>query len=151
LVVSGTPTAEVEVVRSFLKALEAKDLDSALTYLSPDVAYQNMPIPAVRGPRNVGRLLRPCLRVTGGVEVRINHVAASGAVVLTERTDSLLIGPVRIPFPVCGTFKVNDGRIDLWRDTLDWTTIFVNTLLAGPLYLFRRTAMSIAMRAAARK
>jgi limonene-1,2-epoxide hydrolase len=50
MVVSDASTDEVEVVRSFLKALEAKDLESALTYLSPDVAYQNMPIPPLRGP-----------------------------------------------------------------------------------------------------
>ena len=34
-------TPEMEIVRSFLKALEAQDLDQALTHVSNDVEYQN--------------------------------------------------------------------------------------------------------------
>lgn len=142
---------ETEVVRGFLKALEAMDLEGALDRLSPDVVYQNMPLPPTRGHRGVRRVLKPVFKVAGGFEARINHLAANGPVVLTERTDAVLLGPVRIPFPVCGTFEVRDGRIVLWRDTFDWATAVVNILLAGPLYLFRRTAMAIAMRAAMRK
>lgn len=63
----------------------------------------------------------------------------------------MIVGPVRIPFLVCGTFELRDGRIVLWRDTFDWMTVVANTLLAGPLYLFRRAAMGIALKAAARK
>ena len=33
----------------------------------------------------------------------------------------------------------------------DYASVIVNTLLAGPLYLFRKTAMSLALKAAARK
>ena len=71
---------------------------------------------------------------TSGFEARINKIAANGPTVLTERTDAVLIGPVRIPFQVCGTFEVHDDRIVLWRDTFDWTSGLVNTLIAGPLY-----------------
>lgn len=144
-------TTETEVVRGFLKALEAMDLEGALDRLSPDVVYQNMPLPAARGHRGVRRMLKPVFRLAGGFEARINHLAANGPVVLTERTDAILVGPVRIPFPVCGTFEVRDGQIVLWRDTFDWATAVVNTLVAGPLYLFRRAAMAIAIRAAMRK
>jgi len=42
------PEPEIEVVRSFLKTLEAPDLESALSYLADGVAYQNMPLPHYR-------------------------------------------------------------------------------------------------------
>lgn len=143
-------TPEIEIVRSFLKALEAQDLDQALTYVSDDVEYQNMPLPAVRGPKGIRRIVGPALR-TSGFEARIDKVASNGPTVLTERTDAVLVGPVRIPFHVCGTFEVRNERIVLWRDTFDWTSGLVNTLIAGPLYLFRRLSMTIALKVAARK
>ena len=147
---SQGPTPEIEVVRSFLKALEAKDLELALSYVSEDVAYQNMPVPPLKGPRGIARVFRPVFKMTG-FEARVDKIASNGPTVLTERTDAVLIGPVRIPIHVCGTFEVRDGQITVWRDTFDYASILVNSLLAGPLYLFRKTAMSLALKAAARK
>ena len=143
-------TPETEIVRSFLKALEAQDLEQALTYVSDDVEYQNMPLPAGRGPKAIRKLFEPTFKTTA-FEARINKIAANGPTVLTERTDAIFLGPVRIPFQVCGTFEVRDDRIVLWRDTFDWASGVVNCLIAGPLYLFRRVSMTIALKVAARK
>lgn len=55
-----------------------------------------------------------------GFEVKIHRAAADGAAVLTERTDALILGPLRIQFWVCGVFEVHDGRITLWRDYFDF-------------------------------
>ena len=143
-------TPEIEVVRSFLKALEAQDLDLVLSYVSDNVEFQVMPLPAVRGPKGLRRVIGPMLKASG-VEARINKIAANGPTVLTERTDAVLIGPVCIPFQVCGTFEVRDDRIVLWRDTFDWTSGLVNALIAGPLYVFRRAGMVVGMKAAMRK
>jgi limonene-1,2-epoxide hydrolase len=46
----------------------------------------------------------------------LHHVAASGPVVLTERTDYLGTGRFAADFWVCGTFRVEDGLIVLWDD-----------------------------------
>ena len=143
-------TPETEIVRSFLKALEAQDLDQALTFVSDDVEYQNMPLPALRGPKGIRRVFGPTFKASG-FEARINKIAANGSMVLTERTDAVLVGPVRIPFQVCGTFEVRNERIVLWRDTFDWASGLVNCLIAGPVYLFRRVSMMIALKVAARK
>ena len=143
-------TPEMEIVRSFLKTLEAQDLEQALTYVSDDIEYQNMPLPAVRGPEGVRRIVGPVMK-TSGFEARINKIAANGSTVLTERTDAILVGPVRIPFEVCGTFEVRNDRIAVWRDTFDWTSGLVNAVIAGPVYLFRRVSMTIALKVAARK
>lgn len=147
---SSDPSPEVEIVRSFLKSLEAQDLDSALGYLAERVEYQNMPLPPTRSRRSAARVLAPILRLSG-FEAQIRHIAANGVVVLTERTDAVLIGPVRIPFQVCGTFEVRDDQIVLWRDTFDWASGLVNAVIAAPVYAFRKVAMTLALKAAARQ
>jgi limonene-1,2-epoxide hydrolase len=144
------PSPEIDVVRSFLKALEAKDLESALGYLADDVEYQNMPLPPTRSRRAAARVLRPVERFSG-FEAQIRHIAANGAVVLTERTDAVFIGPVRIPIHVCGTFDVRDGKIVLWRETFDWASAVANAVIAGPLYAFRRVTIPLGMKIAIRK
>ena len=54
-----------------------------------------------------------------GFEVKIHRIAAEGNAVLTERTDALIIGPLRLQFWVCGVFEVHAGRVTLWRDYFD--------------------------------
>jgi limonene-1,2-epoxide hydrolase len=54
-----------------------------------------------------------------GFEVKIHRIAADGPAVLTERTDALIFGPLRLQFWVCGVFEVHNGRITLWRDYFD--------------------------------
>ncbi|BCI89494.1 hypothetical protein NIIDMKKI_47000 [Mycobacterium kansasii] len=54
-----------------------------------------------------------------GFEVKVHRIAADGAAVLTERTDALILGPLRLQFWVCGVFEVHDGKITLWRDYVD--------------------------------
>ncbi len=57
-------------------------------------------------------------------EVKIHRIAADGTAVLTERTDAMIFGPLRIQFWACGIFEVHDGRITLWRDYLTSTTCY---------------------------
>ena len=54
-----------------------------------------------------------------GFDVKFHRVAADGNTVLTERTDALIFGGVRLNFWVCGVFEVREGRITLWRDYFD--------------------------------
>jgi limonene-1,2-epoxide hydrolase len=65
--------------------------------------------------------------------VKIHRIAADGAAVLTERTDALIFGPLRLQFWVCGVFEVHNGEITLWRDYFDFFDMFKATLrgLAG--------------------
>src|SRR5690606_18857585 len=114
--------SETQIVTDFLCALEALDIDRALTYADRDIVYQNVPLPPARGVDAVGRTLRAMARYGTGFEARIHNIASNGPVVLTERTDVLEAGAWRAEFWVCGTFKVQDDRITLWRDYLDWPT-----------------------------
>jgi limonene-1,2-epoxide hydrolase len=112
-------TTETEVVQAFLGALERLDIDAAIGLLDPAVVYQNVPLPAARGIAAVEKQLRFMARYGSGFRVAHHNIAANGAVVLTERTDVLTVGPVDAAFWVCGTFEVHDGRITLWRDRFD--------------------------------
>jgi limonene-1,2-epoxide hydrolase len=143
-------SSEIDVVRQFLKALEAQDVETALTYVSDDVEYQNMPLPPTKTKAGMAKILAIVPKCSG-FEFRVNKIASNGAFVLTERTDAMLLGPVRIPFQVCGTFQVKDEKIVLWRDTFDWASGLVNTVIAGPLYVFRKVSMSIGIKVAMRK
>jgi limonene-1,2-epoxide hydrolase len=110
------------VVAAFLAALERLDIDAALALVSDDVVYQNVPLRPARGRAAVGRTLRQMLRFCSGFEARLEHIAANGPIVLTERTDVLRRGSWEAEFWVCGTFEVRAGRVALWRDYFDWTT-----------------------------
>jgi limonene-1,2-epoxide hydrolase len=117
-----TVTTEVEIVRTFLADLEQLDIDAAAEWLADDVVYQNVPFPPARGKRGVERQLRGLQRLNR-FEARIHNVASDGPIVLTERTDVLVLGPVEAEFWVCGTFEVRNGRIVLWRDYFDLVNI----------------------------
>lgn len=105
-------------VEVFLAALQAQDIDGAGAVLDDNLVYQNVGFPTIRGRSRAMRLFR-AMDGRAAFEVKTHRIAVNGAAVLTERTDALIIGPVRLQFWVCGVFEVHDGRITLWRDYFD--------------------------------
>lgn len=126
---AAAPTATVE---TFLNALQDQDFDVAQNALAQNLVYQNVGLPTIYGRNRAMKLFRS---MPGRVdfEVKIHRIAADGNAVLTERTDALVFGPVRLQFWVCGVFEVHEGRITLWRDYFDFLDMFKATLrgLAG--------------------
>jgi limonene-1,2-epoxide hydrolase len=113
-------------VRSFLVALQDDRLDDALALLDRDVLYINVSLPSVRGRGRVERLFRPAFeRFHAGFRVHFHTIAADGDTVLTERTDELVVGPVRQRIWVYGHFEVHNGQITVWRDSFDWLDVLV--------------------------
>jgi limonene-1,2-epoxide hydrolase len=117
----------IRIVESFLNALQEEDLDAADAALDDDLVYENVGFPTIHGRRRAMKLFRR-MEGRGGFEVKIHRIAADGAAVLTERSDALIFGPLRLQFWVCGVFEVHDGRITLWRDYFDMFDIFKGTL-----------------------
>jgi limonene-1,2-epoxide hydrolase len=113
-----TDLENVRAVENFLYALQDEDFDTADSLMSDDIVWQNVGWPTMRGRRRIIKLFR---RGEGrmGFEVKIHRIAGEGNAVLTERTDALVVGPVRVQFWVCGVFEVHAGRITLWRDYFD--------------------------------
>jgi limonene-1,2-epoxide hydrolase len=122
-----------DVVTSFLRALEAGEVESAIELLAPDAIWINVTLPTVRGRDRVERIVRTGLKTGGYFRVHFHHVASHGNVVLTERTDALGRGRFEQRFWVYGRFELEDGRIKLWRDSFDWLDILVSMVrgLAG--------------------
>jgi limonene-1,2-epoxide hydrolase len=115
---SITDVDNARTVENFLYALQAEDFDTADSLLADNIVWQNVGWPTLRGRDRIMKVFR---RGQGraGFEVKIHRIAADGNAVLTERTDVLIFGRVRLQFWVCGTFEVHGGRITLWRDYLD--------------------------------
>ncbi|MEO3757470.1 limonene-1,2-epoxide hydrolase family protein [Mycobacterium sp. B14F4] len=128
---SGTRTDldNVRAVENFLYALQDEDFETADNLLADNVAWQNVGLPTIHGRERIIKMMR---RGEGrfGFEVKIHRIAGEGNTVLTERTDALVIGPVRMQFWVCGVFEVHAGRITLWRDYFDFLD-FTKALLRG--------------------
>jgi len=129
-----TITAQIDnahTVEVFLTALEDQDIDAAGAVLDENLVYQNVGFPTIRGRARTLKLFRG-MEGRAGFEVKIHRIAVNGTSVLTERTDVLVFGPVRLQFWVCGVFEVTDGRITLWRDYFDMFD-FTKALARGVL------------------
>jgi limonene-1,2-epoxide hydrolase len=130
-------TANARTVETFLYALQDEDFATAESALADDIVWQNVGWPTLRGRKRIMTIFR---RGEGrsGFEVKIHRIAADGNVVLTERTDALIIGPLRLQFWVCGVFEVHGGRITLWRDYFDMWDITKATLRGLAATVFPR-------------
>ncbi|MCV7246833.1 nuclear transport factor 2 family protein [Mycobacterium koreense] len=123
------PVDNVARVDSMLTALQNQDFDLIAEILDENVVYQNVGLPTIRGRRAAVSLLRR-MQGRAAFEVKTHRAAADGATVLNERTDVLIIGPLRLQFWVCGVFEVHDGRITLWRDYFDMADMVKATVRA---------------------
>lgn len=112
------PTTNARTVETYLYALADEDFDTVDSLLADAVEWQNVGLPTIHGRTRMVRLFR---RGQGRMrfEVKIHRIAADGNAVLTERTDALIFGPLRVQFWVCGVFEVHAGRLTLWRDYFD--------------------------------
>jgi len=106
-------------VEKFLYALRDKDLDTAGALLDDELIYENVGLPTIRGGRRAMKLFSGMQRPSVGFDVKFHRIASEADTVLTERTDALIFGPLRLNFWVCGVFEVRGGRITLWRDYFD--------------------------------
>jgi limonene-1,2-epoxide hydrolase len=120
-VADSTPTVVVERFLDHLRTVS--DIDAAAGLLAVDVAYENSWMPTVRGRERVRRLFQALDRIGTGVEMHVHAISASGPSVLTERTDVLKWGPLRVQFWIWGRFDVHDGQIVVWRESYDPLTI----------------------------
>ncbi|MFM8599850.1 MAG: limonene-1,2-epoxide hydrolase family protein [Mycobacterium sp.] len=105
-------------VEILLTALQNQDADGAGEVLDENLVYENVGFPTIHGRARATKLFRG-MQGRVGFEAKTHRIAVNGASVLTERTDVLIVGPVRLQFWVCGVFEVRDGRITLWRDYFD--------------------------------
>ncbi|MFC9968433.1 limonene-1,2-epoxide hydrolase family protein [Nocardia ignorata] len=132
------PEPAVTVVREFFAALEIDAVDEALELLDPEIVWKNTSLPTIRGKKRVAQVLRGLDRPSLGFWAEMHHIAADGDIVLTDRTDYLRFGPVRIGFWVTGTFEIRAGRIVLWDDHFSKGNVLRGTIVGVAKALTRR-------------
>jgi len=84
-------------VETFLYALQDEDFDTVDSTFADTIVWQNVRWLTLQGRARIVKILR---RGQGrvGFEVKIHRMAADGDTVLTERTDAIVIGPLRLQF-----------------------------------------------------
>ena len=115
----GETDVDIEVVRRFCAAWGAGDLDVIMSFFTDDAVYHNIPVDPVRGTDAIRSTIEGFTAGVESIEFRLDHIAAAGGAVLTERVDVFSMPGKRIELPVMGTFEVRDGRISAWRDYFD--------------------------------
>lgn len=103
------------LVTNFITAIERGDLAHAITLLSDDCEYDNVPMGKVFGAVAVNDTLAPFLARYDRVEWIVHHQVSSGnldhGVVMNERADRFRTGETWIEMPVAGLFLVRHGKI----------------------------------------
>ena len=118
------PTSPLEIVKTFLGALEPLDYDMALTFVAADCEYTNPPpFGTVHGPTGMRALLEPFFAPTLKNEFGVLREAVNGAVVVLERLDRHRLADKWVELPVTGVFEVHGGLITYWRDYFNVATI----------------------------
>ena len=119
------PSEPIDVVRSFMKAMESLDYDRIPEFIAPDCEYVNSPLgPAPsHGPKGVREVLEPFFApvIRNGFIIRTEVV--NGDVVCLERLDRHELSKGWVELPVTGIFRVRDSKIAEWRDYFDFPTI----------------------------
>lgn len=117
------PANPVEVVEAFLAAMEKLDYDTALSLVSDDCEYVNVPLSTVRGPAGIRSVLEPFFAPTLENEWVVRAIAEAGPLVFVERLDRHRLPGGWAGLPVVGVWEVRDGRITAWRDYFDLRTL----------------------------
>ena len=113
-----------ETVTEFIHRVTAGDLDGACELVTDDVEYDNVPMGKNHGRAELKAFLEPMVVGLDEVEWTVHRQAATGAVVMNERTDTFRAQGAEMAIPVCGVFELTaDGRISLWRDYFDMAVV----------------------------
>ncbi len=115
-----------ETVLGMWKALSDRDWESLKTFLSDDCLYVDMPMPATaaRGPEDIITRLKIGL---DSLSSYVNHdglLLTNGVDVIYEHSETWgwpTGETVRLPF--VSVHRVEDGKIALWKDYSDFTTL----------------------------
>ncbi len=121
----STPTPR-ETVLGLWQALSRRDWDAVKTFLSNDCLYVDMPVPALsaRGRDDIVKRLKMGLEPLAGYENHDGVLVANGSDVMYEHSETWTFatgeqGVLRF----VTVHKVVDGKITLWKDYWDMTTL----------------------------
>jgi limonene-1,2-epoxide hydrolase len=109
----------IDLVHAFCAVWSTGDLDAIVDFFADDAVYHNIPVDPVTGRDAIRATIEGFTAGVDSIEFRVGNIAASGAVVLTERVDVFTFPTATIELPVMGTFEVSGDKITAWRDYFD--------------------------------
>ncbi|MEQ1887631.1 MAG: limonene-1,2-epoxide hydrolase family protein [Alphaproteobacteria bacterium] len=110
----------IAIVKDFIAAWEAQDLERVMQFFTPDAVYHNIPMPILNGVADIRKTIQGFIGMGDKVEFETHHIAeGAGGVVMTERTDKFRINGQWLALPVMGVFEIKEGKIAKWRDYFD--------------------------------
>ncbi len=108
------------IVKDFIAAWEAQDLDRVMGFFKDDAVYHNIPMPVLNGLADIRKTIAGFIGMGDKLIFEVHHIAeAPGGAVMTERTDKFLMNGQWLTLPVMGVFEIKDGKIAKWRDYFD--------------------------------
>ena len=107
-----------QIVRNFLAAWPAKNIDALMSYFTDDAVYHNIPVPPVKGKKDIRDVFTGFLGAFS-IELIVVNAAASGNLVFTERIDRFDMNGKQFDLPVNGVFELRNGKIASFRDYFD--------------------------------
>jgi limonene-1,2-epoxide hydrolase len=122
-------TRNEQVVRRFIDAWAALDVDAAMACLAAEIVYINQPLGPVIGLNDVRKIIKGILDRTKKVEWKLLNVFGRGNTVCTERLDCWDFDGKGwgLKLPCIGMFDLNEeGKICGWRDYFDNQMWFKN-------------------------
>jgi len=111
----------LEIIRAYIAAFEARDMDRIIAMTAPDILYHNIPMEIVRGREAFEKVLAPFIARCEEIRWKILNIAeAEDGAVLTERVDHFFMTRNRrLSVRVMGIFEIRDGLVACWRDYFD--------------------------------
>ena len=111
-----------QLVKDFIQAWNAKELDRAADMLAEDVFYHNIPMDPING-REASRAFFKSMADAEKIQWDLLNIAENGNIVMTERVDRFVMaGGKEIAVPLMGIFEIEGGHIKVWKDYFDLAT-----------------------------
>ena len=113
-----------ELVSALFRALTEGNMDKAVTYLTEDVFYHNLPFEPIIGRAGVKEFLNPFVDPPDGVleSIEFFYTVADGNTVMNARDETWRNKDVTMVLPVAGVFEIENGLISRWLDYWDTAT-----------------------------
>jgi len=110
--------SNTQIVKDFIAAWNANDIDKACDMMAEDIFYHNVPMTPVTG-REASRAMLKSMGPLTDVNWELLAIAENGEVVMTERVDRMTMGGKKVAIPLMGIFRIRNGEIYEWKDYFD--------------------------------
>ena len=111
-----------DIVRRFCGAFQRMDANELIEFFSEDAIYHNIPLPLLRGRDEIYNSLKGLRKRFTALRIEIINQISDGGIVMNERVDYFTRGDITIGLPIAGVFKLNDDKIQQWREYFDLAT-----------------------------